>query len=59
MTKFCVVNKEGIGKTGPYAIFDGWLFDSVEQAQAAMDKDSYFRSKHSGKYVIAKVEYED
>lgn len=57
-TKYCIVNKEGIGKTGPYVIFDGWLYETPEQAQEAMNKDSYF-SKYPNKYVIAEVEYEE
>lgn len=58
MVKYCVVNKDGIGKTGAYAIFDGWLFETPEQAEAAMESEAYFR-KNRGKYAVAKVEYEE
>lgn len=58
VTKFCIVNKVGIGKTGPYVIFAGWLFDTQAQAHEALHKEAFY-SKHPDKYTIAKVEYED
>lgn len=55
MTKYCVVNKVGIGGSGAYVVFQGWLFDTKERAQQDLDK--YIPKSQRGNYAVAEINY--
>lgn len=55
MVRYCVVNKVGIGGSGAYVVFQGWLFDSKEKAQQDLDK--YIPKSQRGNYAVAEVNY--